>query len=220
MDFCGSTITFIALGLVPASVYQMMKGFIVVITCLFSFIFLRKPYFRHHWLGVVLVTGGIILVGVAAIVFGSGEEDSGSSGSLIAGVVILIIAQFFTATQFLIESRLFDKYYIPPLKLVGYEGLMGLSITIVFITIFAFIPCPSNDFCEVPYDYFTSPIKAMTELVTPATILVCALGIILSISFVNFSGVSVTKYTTAGHRAVIDTSRTVLIWIFFLALGQ
>lgn len=95
---------------------------------------------------------------------------------------------------------------------------MGLSITIVFITIFAFIPCPSNDFCEVPYDKFTSPIKAIKELVTPATILVCALGIVLSISFFNFSGVSVTKYTTAGHRAVIDTSRTVVIWIFFLAL--
>lgn len=118
MDFCGSTITFIALGLVPASVYQMMKGFIVVMTCLFSCLFLRKPYFRHHWLGVILVTGGIILVGVAAIVFGPEEEASG--GSLVAGVVILIIAQFFTATQFLMESRLFDRYYIPPLKLVGF----------------------------------------------------------------------------------------------------
>ena len=75
MDFCGSTITFIALGLVPASVYQMMKGFIVVITCLFSFIFLRKPYFRHHWLGVVFVTGGIIVVGLAAILFGDEEEN-------------------------------------------------------------------------------------------------------------------------------------------------
>lgn len=132
--------------------------------------------------------------------------------------MILIIAQFFTATQFLIESRLFDKYYIPPLKLVGYEGLMGLAITIVFITVFAFVPCPSDDFCEVPYEKFTTPVNAMKELFTPVTILICALGIVLSISFFNFSGVSVTKYTTAGHRAVIDTSRTVVIWIFFLAL--
>ena len=192
----------------------------IVITCLFSFIFLRKPYFRHHWLGVVLISVGIILVGLAAIVFGPKEKGSDNSGSLIAGMTCLIMAQFITPTQFLIESRLFDKYYIHPLKLVGNEGLMGLSITIVFITIFAFIPCPSHNFCEVPYDSFTSPLKAITEMVTPPTILICALGIVISISFFNFSGVSVTKYSTAGHRAVIDTSRSVVIWIFFLALGQ
>lgn len=58
----------------------------------------------------------------------------------------------------------------------------------------------------------------MEELVKPATILLCAFGVVLSISFFNFAGVSVTKYTSAGHRAVVDMSRTVLIWAFFLAL--
>ena len=39
-DFCGSTLMFIALTMVDASVYQMMRGIIVVICAIFSIIFL------------------------------------------------------------------------------------------------------------------------------------------------------------------------------------
>ena len=86
----------------------MLSGFTVVITCLFSFFFLHKPYFRHHWLGVILVTGGVILVGIAAVLFGPKEESSETS--IVVGVVLLLLAQFFVATQFLIEAILFERY--------------------------------------------------------------------------------------------------------------
>lgn len=39
---------------------------------------------------------------------------------------------------------------------------------------------------------------------------------IFSISCFNAFGVSVTKYASSASRSVIDTSRTVLIWFFFL----
>lgn len=41
-DFCGSTLMFIALTMVPASVYQMMRGFINVVTPILSIIFLKR----------------------------------------------------------------------------------------------------------------------------------------------------------------------------------
>jgi len=41
-DFTGTTLMFIALTMVPASVYQMMRGFVNVVTPLFSIIFLKK----------------------------------------------------------------------------------------------------------------------------------------------------------------------------------
>jgi len=41
-DVMGSTLMFVALTMVPASVYQMMRGLIVVITALMSIIFLGK----------------------------------------------------------------------------------------------------------------------------------------------------------------------------------
>jgi hypothetical protein len=47
-------------------------------------------------------------------------------------------------------------------------------------------------------------------------ILLLNLGIICSISSFNAFGVAVTKNASAAQRSTIDTSRTVLIWIFFL----
>jgi hypothetical protein len=42
---------------------------------------------------------------------------------------------------------------------------------------------------------------------------------IFSISFFNWSGISVTKTTGALARSTIDTSRTVLVWAIDLAVG-
>ena len=41
-DFTGSTLMFIALTMTPASVYQMMRGFINVVTPFLSIIFLKR----------------------------------------------------------------------------------------------------------------------------------------------------------------------------------
>ena len=41
-------------------------------------------------------------------------------------------------------------------------------------------------------------------------------GIICSIGSFNALGVAVTKNASAAQRSTIDTSRTVLIWLFFL----
>lgn len=49
-------------------------------------------------------------------------------------------------------------------------------------------------------------------------ILFCGLGVIFTIAFFNYFGVATTKYASAPQRSTVDTSRTVLIWIFFLTV--
>lgn len=49
-------------------------------------------------------------------------------------------------------------------------------------------------------------------------ILGCAIGVIGTIAFFNYFGVATTKYASAPQRSTVDTSRTVLIWIFFLTV--
>jgi hypothetical protein len=39
------------------------------------------------------------------------------------------------------EQRLFLKYYIEPLRLVGMEGLYGIIMTLIATVIVTFIPC-------------------------------------------------------------------------------
>ena len=39
---------------------------------------------------------------------------------------------------------------------------------------------------------------------------------IFSIALFNFVGISVTKYASSPARAVVDTIRTIFVWLFFL----
>jgi len=66
---------FVSLTMVPASVYQMMRGMIVVITAIFSVVFLKRKQYRHHWLGVVLIVMALIEVGYVAIAGGSSDDS-------------------------------------------------------------------------------------------------------------------------------------------------
>ena len=57
----------IALTMVAASVYQMLRGMKVLITALLSIIFLKKKLYRHHWTSVGVIFIGLILVGIAVL---------------------------------------------------------------------------------------------------------------------------------------------------------
>jgi len=66
-DFCGSTLMFVALTMCPSSVYQMMRGSIVVITAFFSMCFLGRKQYRHHWTAIVLIVLGVFVVGYVSM---------------------------------------------------------------------------------------------------------------------------------------------------------
>lgn len=80
-DVCGSTLMFVALTMVSPSVYQMMRGLIVVITAFLSIIFLNKKLYRHHWTGVVLILSGVFIVGYVSVAAAGGDDSGGDSGS-------------------------------------------------------------------------------------------------------------------------------------------
>lgn len=45
------------------------------------------------------------------------------------------------------------------------------------------------------------------------------LGTILSIALFNFCGISVTKEMSATTRMVLDSVRTLVIWVFSISIG-
>jgi hypothetical protein len=63
-DIMGTTLVNVGLIMVPASIYQMVRGFLVVFVGLFSVIFLKRKLTRHQWGGLFLVVLGVSLVGI------------------------------------------------------------------------------------------------------------------------------------------------------------
>ena len=134
-DIVGSSLMNVALTLIPASIYQMLRGMIIIVTSGFSILFLGRKLYRHHWCSVGVIFIGVMIVGIAAILK---SNKSGSSGEKInpLGILLLLISQLFSGGLYIVEEKLLGDYYLDPLKVVGLEGLWGLLITIIMLVIF------------------------------------------------------------------------------------
>ena len=95
-DTIGSTLMNIALTMVPASIYQMMRGIVVIITAGMARIFLSKKQYPHHITSLLVLFLGIFLVGLSSIL---NPEDGSSDGNNTGlGIMMVIIAQFLVGT--------------------------------------------------------------------------------------------------------------------------
>lgn len=63
-DIMGTTLVNVGLIMVPASIYQMVRGFLVVFVGLFSVVFLKRRLTWSQWAGLFLVVLGVSLVGM------------------------------------------------------------------------------------------------------------------------------------------------------------
>ncbi|CDW86516.1 nucleotide-sugar transporter [Stylonychia lemnae] len=217
-DIVASTLMNIALTMVAASVYQMLRGMIIIITAVMAIIFLKKKLFRHHWSSIVVIFLGVFMVGLAALYFKTDEEKQQSAGQETKplGLGLLLLAQLFTGGMFIVEEKLLSDYYLDPLKIVGLEGVWGLLMYAVLLPIFNNIPCDVENLCN--NGVLENTIQAFKDFGSNPILILLSVGVCFSIACFNAFGVTVTKHASAAQRSTIDTSRTVLIWIFFMAV--
>jgi len=131
-DVIASSLMNIALTEVAASVYQMLRGMKIVVTAGMSILFLKKKLYIHHWSSVACIFFGLILVGIAVLT----GDSSSSIGSSPLGIIILLIATVFSSCLYIVEEKILGDYYLDPLKVVGLEGLWGLTMWTILLPIF------------------------------------------------------------------------------------
>ncbi|KAJ3117775.1 hypothetical protein HK098_006122, partial [Nowakowskiella sp. JEL0407] len=217
-DLTATTLMNIGLIYVSASVYQMLRGSVVLFTGTFSVWFLGRKHPLYRWFALVTVFVGVAIVGLSGVIYRTKSltNDDGDVKDLKTnpiGIFLVILAQIFTASQFVIEEKIMSKYSIAPLKAVGLEGLFGLVSLIIGVPLVYFSMGKPTD-----GGYFDIP-AGWHQIIGFEQILFAGIGIIFSISLFNWFGLSVTQVVSATSRSTIDTSRTLFIWIVSLSLG-
>ncbi|NXF72068.1 S35F6 protein, partial [Sclerurus mexicanus] len=214
-DMAATSVMYVALNMTSASSFQMLRGSVVVFTGLLSVAFLGRRLERGQWLGMLLTLVGLLLVGLADL-RGSGGRGHGLS-QLITGDLLILMAQVIVSIQMVLEEKFVFAQDVPPLRAVGTEGLFGFLILALLLVPMYFIP--AGRLSGNPRRVLEDPLDAFCQLRHRPLILVALLGNVGSISFFNFSGVSVTKELSATTRMVLDSLRTLLVWAVSLALG-
>jgi hypothetical protein len=87
-------------------------------------------------------------------------------------------------------------------------------MTVILLPIFQQINCGPNDLCY--YGKLEDTMRAFRDMDANNLIIWLSVLICFSIASFNAFGVTVTKNASSAQRSTIDTSRTLLIWLFFM----
>lgn len=197
----------VGLLLTSASIYQMLRGSIVIFTGIASYLFLGRRFRLYEWISLVLVVGGVAIVGLSSVLTpqkrpadtSSFDADSSVDLSSLVGVLLVLGAQLFTATQFVVEEKIMLRYHVTPLKAVGFEGVFGLTSVLAAMPILHVLFGKYNAHFDISkgfHDFFDVPSVWQTGI-----------AISISIAFFNWFGLSITSTISATARSIIDTCR-------------
>lgn len=133
----------------------------------------------------------------------------------ITGILLIAFAQVFTATQFCLEEWILKNYALEPIYLIGWEGVFGFLVTVVAQIILHYTIGTS---VKGQGGYFDAN-TGYKHVLNNRTIMITSVLIMVNINGFSFFGLSVTRSLSATSRSIIDTCRTLFVWIVSLGLG-
>jgi drug/metabolite transporter (DMT)-like permease len=213
-DLTASTVNFIGIQWISASLNSMFRGSLVIFVAVFSLFFLRRRLTRGQWGGIGLVTLGLITVGVSSIVDSNSSSNNGSSISLtLLGIFLTILSSALNGLQNVLEEKLMkmlDKYEEPhPMEIVGWEGIFGTILSaLIMLPIVGIIPQSSN--CGGVVE---DSIDTLEMIKDNWLVLVLNLTFIIALGCMNGLSMEIGRVLSAVYRNLVSAVRTISIWL-------
>ena len=173
----------------------MTRGALVLWVGIFSVLFLKRKLYLYQWLSLVTVMIGVSIVGLSgSLIKNATSADDvlnllsingpDASVRVLVGVLFILFAQLFTATQFVLEEKVMGQYSVEPLVAVGLEGAFGLVSVLAVMPVLWTMRDVSTWF---------DLVRGWRQMTGNTNVLVSSVIIAFSIGFFNFFGLSVTR---------------------------
>lgn len=111
---------------------------LIPVVATFSIIFLKNRYYLHHYVSVVAIVVGVLIVGLVSV---QAHQSGGKSTTTVLGAGLVMGAQLLTATQMIVEEKLFKGYQLDQFMVVGTEGAWGMCYWAILLPIFQQVRC-------------------------------------------------------------------------------
>lgn len=195
---------------IAGSAIQMLRGGKVILTALLSYTVFGRRLHSYQLAGGVGVVLGITLIALSTLVNPVAHVatiDAESRADMNWKAICFCLAgEVIQSVLWIYQEMVLRKYDIPPLQLVGLEGLFGVMLgTVVMLALY---PLGVENLPEMVYQISHS-----------IPLLMSIVALLVSMAFFNYSGVGVTKLGSAVHRSIIDVSRSAIIWTLELAFA-
>ena len=217
-DLIGTTLSGIGLLYIQASIWQLLRGSVIIFTGILSKIFLKRKLYKHHYIGMFVVILGLIFVGYAGLKVNDKQglkvNNPNNPNSTLIGMILVILGMIINAIQFVVEEIFLKDKQIHPLMVVGYEGVYGALLTaFIAIPITYYIPLKSG--IDGRYENI---IDAFVQLKNNPILIIYSVSALFTIASYNYLGLNISQHVSSLTRAVTDSLRTIIIWLFFIIL--
>lgn len=207
-NLANATLRWASFIYVPASVAEMLiAGSELILSVIAARIVRKRLVSYNRWMGVGIVTVGLMLIGCAHLFFDSHDdgEDSDSATAtrhhtignlLILGQSLMSVSQDITEEIFLQEAE------FPATLLLGTEGIIGLVLGFLIYLVAAPFVQDGGDLTNF-------------EALPPTN---SCIGLTLWFTMTGILNILTTEATSSMTRNVWKNSRTLLVWILGLLI--
>ena len=212
-DLVATSLMNIGLFFLDASIWQMLRGSMVIFSAIMSILFLKKKYHAYHWTGISLVFTGLIIVSISSFMKEAPEDPSkhkSTPAEITMSICLVVGAQIVQASQIVIEEFLLHNVKAAASLIVGLEGLWGGVIGAFCLW---GVHNTSTKSALVATVFHEDTIDTLRMLKNSTPLMVLIVFYILAILFYNLFGMMVTQTYSAVYRTIMEAVRTMCIWI-------
>lgn len=195
---------------ITASMWQMLRGTVIIITALLKRTVLNHKLRLHMWIGVLIITVAMVLVACTSL-FGQADPSATAKDPRI-GVLLVMLGCLAQGVQYVFEEKVMAQDSVPPLVVIGFEGIWGALLSLVVVYPLAYI-LPGND-----QGSLENPFDSIAMIYNSSTLQFLLLAFIVTVTVYNCMAVYVTRYLSSIWHAILDNFRPITIWGADLAL--
>ncbi|XP_037952587.1 solute carrier family 35 member F6 [Teleopsis dalmanni] len=219
LDAIASILMFTALYLTYASSFQVIRETLIIFIAIFSSIYLNNVLHSRHWMGIFMISCGVIaIVSIDAqrVYYDKASLSSSDVNAILTGDLLIICAQVFRGAQFIYEEKFVKGADIPAMQAVGWQGVFGTVITLFLGICMNFMPtkAPFDQNSRSVFDDFGD---VLTQLHSRPLLIALLMLFFISCACYNYTGMILLKQSTLS-RLLAEGLSISFVWIIVLLL--
>jgi drug/metabolite transporter (DMT)-like permease len=191
--------------LTASTAVMLISGTELILSVVAARMIRKRLVSRERWEGVIILTVGVVVVGLANVKSSESEEQSTKISDEMIGILLTTGQSFLSVVQDMAEELFMQEADFPATLLLGMEGLLGLMVGGMLY--FPMAPL----FGEVPSETWNKLTSSNLKMGY-------AVGLIILFTVTGIFNIMSTGVTSSMTRNVWKNLRTVLVWIIGLVL--
>ena len=216
-DLVASTMMTYGLIYVSVSIFQMLRGSMVIFSTVLTRIFLPGRRVKtHEMIGIAACFVALCVVGASGFLI-STPQGKVDPMEMALGISLVILSQVVQAGQIVTEEFLLKDLDMPAMRVVGYEGVWG-TLAMIFIACPLAYVLPGSDYSTMKHNSLENTIDSFICLASDK-MLICAVALFcLAVFLYNCYGMLITDSFSAINRTIFEAVRTAAVWVVSIVI--